>query len=54
MNALIIGAELEFPAGAAKREAFEQYKHLQEQAMEAQIPILNANRFLILIGFTQR
>ena len=46
--------QIEIEAWLAKRQAYEQYKNLQRQAMEAQIPVLNANRFLILIGFTQR
>jgi len=34
--------------------AYDKYHELQRQAMDAQIPILNANRFFILIGYTRR
>lgn len=34
--------------------AHEKYNELKRQAMDAQIPLLNSNRFLILIGHTQR
>lgn len=33
-----------------KRQAYETYNQLFRQAREAQIPVLNANRFFILIG----
>jgi len=32
------------------RLASDQYQRLYDQAREAQIPILNTNRFFILIG----
>jgi len=35
-----------------QREAYETYRRLFQQAREAQIPVLNANRFLVLIGHT--
>jgi hypothetical protein len=37
-----------------KRRAYERYHELFRQASEAQIPVLNANRFFILIGYTER
>jgi hypothetical protein len=37
-----------------KRRAYERYHELFHQAGEAQIPVLNANRFFILIGYTDR
>jgi hypothetical protein len=37
-----------------KRRAHERYHELFRQASEAQIPVLNANRFFILIGYTER
>ncbi len=37
-----------------RRRALERYEQLFRQAREAQIPVLNANRFFILIGHTQR
>lgn len=37
-----------------KRLAYEQYHDLFRQAREAQIPVLNANRFFILTGHTDR
>jgi hypothetical protein len=37
-----------------KRRAYEKYHELFNQAREAQIPVLNANRFFILIGYTER
>jgi predicted nuclease with TOPRIM domain len=37
-----------------KRNAYERYHELFRQASEAQIPVLNVNRFFILIGYTQR
>jgi hypothetical protein len=33
-----------------KRQAYETYNQLFRQAREAQIPVLNANRFFVLIG----
>ncbi len=39
---------------ARKRKAHEKYLQLFRQAREAQIPVLNANRFFILIGYTDR
>lgn len=38
----------------AKKEAKERYENLFRQAREAQIPVLNMNRFFVLIGHTQR
>lgn len=38
----------------ARRQALERYETLFRQAREAQIPVLNANRFFVLIGHTQR
>lgn len=37
-----------------RNEAHEKYNLLFRQAREAQIPVLNANRFFILIGHTDR
>jgi hypothetical protein len=37
-----------------KRRAYERYHELFDQASEAQIPVLNANRFFILTGYTER
>jgi hypothetical protein len=37
-----------------KRQAHDTYVNLYKQAREAQIPVLNANRFFILIGHTDR
>ena len=37
-----------------KKNARSEYKELQSQAREAQIPILNANRFYILTGYGGR
>ena len=37
-----------------KRRAHETYRRLFRQATEAQIPVLNANRFFILTGTTNR
>ena len=37
-----------------QREAVKKYEDLFEDASEAQIPVLNANRFFILIGHTNR
>ncbi|UCD75752.1 MAG: hypothetical protein JSV91_02320 [Phycisphaerales bacterium] len=37
-----------------KKKALEKYEQLFAQAREAQIPVLNANRFFILIGHTER
>ncbi len=37
-----------------KRRAHEKYQELFRQAREAQIPVLNANRFFILIGYADR
>lgn len=37
-----------------KRRAHERYHELFRQASEAQIPVLNTNRFFILIGYTDR
>lgn len=37
-----------------QREIYETYERLMNQASDAQIPVLNENRFLILIGHTNR
>ncbi|MCA9296619.1 MAG: hypothetical protein KC983_08875 [Phycisphaerales bacterium] len=37
-----------------KREAHENYRRLFDQARDAQIPVLNANRFLVLTGYSGR
>ncbi|MHC5003673.1 MAG: hypothetical protein ACYTJ0_11160, partial [Planctomycetota bacterium] len=37
-----------------KRTAHETYNALKRQAMDAQIPVLNANRFFVLTGYTAR
>lgn len=37
-----------------KRSAYETYQLLYRHAREAQIPVLNSNRFFILIGHTDR
>jgi hypothetical protein len=37
-----------------KRNAYQIYNTLKQQAIDAQIPILNANRFFILTGYTAR
>ena len=37
-----------------RNEANERYNLVFRQAREAQIPVLNANRFFILIGYTER
>ncbi|MCI0366521.1 MAG: hypothetical protein L0219_21880 [Phycisphaerales bacterium] len=37
-----------------KNEAHDRYNQLFRQAREAQIPVLNSNRFFILIGHTDR
>ncbi len=46
--------EFELDAWVLKRRAHEKYHELFRQASEAQIPVLNANRFFILIGYTDR
>ena len=37
-----------------QREALEQYNRLFDQASQAQIPVLNWNRFRTLTGMTNR
>jgi hypothetical protein len=37
-----------------RKEAHDLYKRLFESAQDAQIPVLNANRFFILTGFVDR
>ena len=37
-----------------RKEAYDLYKRLFEQAQSSQIPVLNANRFFILTGFVER
>lgn len=44
----------EIEVWAEQREAREQYLRLFDNASEAQIPVLNANRFFILIGRATR
>ncbi|TDJ57570.1 MAG: hypothetical protein E2O40_02675 [Planctomycetota bacterium] len=46
--------EFELDAWVQKRRAHERYHALFHQASEAQIPVLNSNRFFILIGYTDR
>ncbi len=46
--------EFELDAWVQKRRAHERYHALFRQASEAQIPVLNSNRFFILIGYTDR
>ncbi len=46
--------EFELDAWVQKRRAHERYDTLFRKASEAQIPVLNANRFFILIGYTDR
>ncbi len=46
--------EFELDGWVQKRRAHDQYHALFRQASEAQIPVLNANRFFILIGYTDR
>jgi hypothetical protein len=47
-------SDLEIREYVIKREAHERYNALFSQAGEAQIPVLNDNRFFILIGYTER
>jgi len=67
LDFLILGAQPPLPAplsGAADAEAFDQYiqrraareryDELFRQAREAQIPVLNWNRFQVLTGMTDR
>ena len=42
--------EQEINAMVKKREAYDRYEELFQQAINAQIPILNWNRFRILTG----
>jgi hypothetical protein len=37
-----------------RKEAFDLYNHLFKAAQDAQIPVLNANRFFILTGYVER
>jgi len=37
-----------------RKEAYELYNRLFQSAQDAQIPVLNANRFFILTGFVER
>jgi cell division protein FtsB len=46
--------EYELDAWVQKRRAHELYLELFKQASDAQIPVLNSNRFFILIGYTDR
>ena len=67
LDFLVLGAQPPIPGPLAtqatdrqteiwidKRNAYEKYQELMKQAMDAQIPVLNANRFFILIGHTIR
>lgn len=47
-------SELEIQNYIKARQVRETYLKLKQQAMDAQIPVLNANRFFILIGRTTR
>ncbi|MEM9019186.1 MAG: hypothetical protein AAGC44_01375, partial [Planctomycetota bacterium] len=65
---LVLGKEPEFPAdldpgvidqvlireNEEKRVAYDTYQKLVEEAKRLRIPILNQNRFLVLIGYYQR
>ena len=42
--------EQEINAMVKKREAYERYEELFQQAINAQIPVLNWNRFRLLTG----
>lgn len=46
--------EVEIQIYVTRRQEVETYNRLFRQASEAQIPVLNANRFFILIGHTDR
>jgi hypothetical protein len=46
--------DLQISEWLRKRQAHEKYNELFRQASEAQIPVLNANRFFILIGHSGR
>jgi hypothetical protein len=37
-----------------RKTARVKYQQLRDQAIQAQIPLLNANRFLILLGYPAR
>ncbi len=67
LDFLVLGAQPPIPGPLAnqatdrqteiwvdKRNAYEKYNELMKQAMDAQIPVLNSNRFFILIGHTIR
>ena len=67
LDFLVLGAQPPIPGPLAtqatdrqteiwvdKRNSYEKYHELMKQAMDAQIPVLNANRFFILIGHTIR
>jgi hypothetical protein len=47
-------SDLELEAWVQRRQAYEKYAELFRRASEAQIPVLNANRFFILTGYTER
>jgi biopolymer transport protein ExbB/TolQ len=47
-------SEVEVDIWVRRRQEVETYQRLFRQASEAQIPVLNANRFFILIGHTAR
>ena len=44
----------EMDAWVKRRQAYETYRGLLTQAQNAQIPVLNSNRFFILTGYTVR
>ena len=47
-------SEVEVDIWVRRRQEVETYQRLFRQASEAQIPVLNANRFFVLIGHTPR
>src|SRR5690606_23185485 len=65
---LVLGEEPELPtplppgtfdpeiieAHRAKQRRWERYNQLVKEARELQIPVLNQNRFLLLVGYYQR
>jgi hypothetical protein len=67
LDFLVLGAEPPLPpplrhdataheveVWARKKQAHETYNQLKRQATDAQMPVLNANRFFILTGYTVR
>ena len=47
-------SELEIRAFIEQKQAYDIYQRLKQQARDAQVPWLNSNRLLILIGHTNR